>query len=213
MTAPKKHNDRRTISPDALEKLRQTIIRLFSAGTFNDIGVRDICKEAKVSPQTVYKYFGNKESLLFACIREDMDVLYQSVSHAASSGGSVIERAERCARAFFGFYESNQAVARIIFLNIPPVNWVGNEEFTQTILMDSLGNLLTEAQATGLLSNQPVQLLLDMIAGAAHRVILRWLTEENSNLSEMTDSFLIILKQNLLSLGQTTYEARSTATT
>ncbi len=194
------NTDRRTINPEALEKLRLTIIDLFSQNTFNDIGVRDICREAKVSPQTVYKYFGNKESLLYACIKQDIEGLFHSFNLAAVASTPLQERLLDCGRVFFRFYENNPAIARIIFLNIPPVNWIYGQEFSQDPLMDALKGLLEEARDQKLIPELPIQLMQDMMAGAAHRVILRWLYEEpDQSLSEIAETFLLMLKSSLMS--------------
>ena len=52
--------DKRKISPDALERLRTTVIELFAEGLFHQIGMREIASRAGVGLQTIYKYFGNK---------------------------------------------------------------------------------------------------------------------------------------------------------
>ena len=64
--------DKRTLAPEALENLRKTVIELFANGLFHEVGIREIASKAKVSPQTIYKYFGNKDELIFACIEPDL---------------------------------------------------------------------------------------------------------------------------------------------
>ena len=70
-----KEVDKRLIAPEAIEKLRKTVLALFADNHFHEVGIRDICKQAGVSQKTIYKYFGNKEQLLLACIEQDLQTL------------------------------------------------------------------------------------------------------------------------------------------
>lgn len=45
---------------------------LFTQRGFSNVSMRDICREARVTPPTVYYYFKNKEALFEAVVRESI---------------------------------------------------------------------------------------------------------------------------------------------
>ncbi|GAA6152419.1 TetR/AcrR family transcriptional regulator [Pseudoteredinibacter isoporae] len=116
--------DKRLISAEALEKLRNVLIHLFSEGMFHEVGIRDICTQAKVSPKTVYKYFGNKEQLLAACVEQDLRALAELTAKKVAEASSVKDKIRAQVDVILGFYQQRPAVARMVFLNIPIVYWL-----------------------------------------------------------------------------------------
>ena len=71
--------DGRLIKPETLTLLRNTILECFAQGQFHQVGIREICQKARVSPQTVYKYFGNKEGLFTAICDYRREVFFKGV--------------------------------------------------------------------------------------------------------------------------------------
>lgn len=186
--------DRREISPDALKNLRKVVIAQFSEGLYHEVGIRDICKQAKVSAQTVYKYFGNKEELLYACVREDLEAMNQRAIEAIDKGASFEDKLRGFKNEFFGFYEKNPAIAKIVFLNIPPLYWMSNQAFMQHDLHDGLRVLIQEGQKNKTLANSiPDDLLLEVSIGAAHRLIILWLSRGQDSLMELAEHFVASL--------------------
>ncbi len=186
--------DRREISPDALKNLRKVVITQFAEGLYHEVGIRDICKQAKVSAQTVYKYFGNKEELLYACVREDLEAMNQRAIEAIEQGLSFEEKLRDFTNEFFGFYEKNPAIAKIVFLNIPPLYWMSNQAFIQHDLHDGLRVLICEGQKNKTLVNSiPDDLLLEVSIGAAHRLIILWLSRGKGSLMELAEHFVASL--------------------
>ena len=119
-TAAKAANrDLRELAPEKREALRRVIIELFSKALFHDVGLREICARAGVTPRTVYKHFGAKDDLLLAAIAPDLESLSHAIEAAVEAEGDFEDKALFALRAYSDFYLGNIPVARIVFLNIP----------------------------------------------------------------------------------------------
>ncbi len=170
--------DRRQLTENKREKVRQIIIDLFADALFHDVGMRDICARAGVTPKTVYKHFGNKEALLISAIEPDLARLTQEMEAAAGIQGSVTARLEAVNRAFLNFYFENLPVARIVFLNIPSAYFVSQPAFIQRGQLDIMASLIEEGQAEGSIRcDLPASELVEAVAGIAMRTMFRLLTD------------------------------------
>ena len=90
---------------------RQTVLRraieLFAEVGFRQADVQVIADRAQVGKGTVYRYFGNKQQLFWACV---LDVMHRLEDHLAASiedvDGSL--RQLRCiGRAYAGFFDAH----------------------------------------------------------------------------------------------------------
>jgi len=168
--------DKRQIAPEALGKLRKTILDLFASSAFETVGIRDICTRARVSPQTVYKYFGNKEAMLYACIRSDLDELNRLCLNATANIQSLKDQMHAFISAWCDFYFSRPNIARIVFLNIPMRYWVGERDIIQAPVHRATENFLKQGQDNGeIWPDLDIHIVKNMIMGSAHRVMIYWL--------------------------------------
>ena len=192
-------DDKRFIAKKSLEKLRMTIIELFSEGLYHEVGIREICKRAKVSPHTIYKYFGSKEELLYATIKEDMDLLTESLISSASAKETLEEKIVVFVETFFSFYYENPAIAKIVFLNIPASYWVDETKFIQRGYHDYIRDLITQGQEVGLIQPLDPQILMEIIMGGASRLIVKWLIDpESMEYQKTVDTVLSVIQQSML---------------
>lgn len=191
--------DKRFIATKSLEKLRITIIELFSEGLYHEVGIREICKRAKVSPHTIYKYFGNKEELLYATIKEDMEALTENLISAASAQDSLPQKVVAFVETFFSFYYQNPAIAKIVFLNIPASYWIDETKFVQRGYHDYIRDLIVQGQEEGLILQVDPQILMEIIMGAVSRLIIKWLIDpEEMEYQKTVNSVLAVIHQSML---------------
>jgi TetR/AcrR family transcriptional regulator, fatty acid metabolism regulator protein len=169
--------DRRQLTDGKREKIRQVIINLFADALFHDVGIRDICARAEVTPKTIYKHFGNKETLLISAIAPDMARLTQDMEVAATGLASTTDRLEAVTSAFISFYFDNLPVARIVFLNIPSAYFVSQPAFIQRGQLDIMADLIKEGQQEGSIRKDVEAIdLVEAVAGIAMRSMFRLLT-------------------------------------
>lgn len=170
--------DRRTISPATWERLRKAVIELFASGLFHEVGIRDIASRAGVGPQTIYKYFGSKEELIFRCCQPELDRLSDEIERRdAALGSDVAARLTAFVDTFVGFYCRHREIAEIVYLNLPLRSLVANPEFAQRRQLATLERILREGQRQGLIRRDVASdLLVDLLAGAIGRYFVRLLT-------------------------------------
>ncbi len=179
-TAPSDHRsttdqDRRRIRPETLEKLRQVVIRQFASRLYVDVGIREIIREAGVSPKTVYKYFGSKDQLLLACVEADLRQLRSDVTAALASVPELGQKLDRFVQVVADFYVKNTEVARIVFLMIPVGRWMQEPAFLQAHIRQPFEKMLVAAAEDGQIPAEDVTVLTDLLLGGAQRVLTSWL--------------------------------------
>jgi len=178
------------MSEEALERLRHVLIQLFSQDLFHQVGIRDICNQAKVSPKTVYKYFGNKEQLLEACVEQDLQLLYSMTQDQTNAATTIKQKMRAQIHTIFKFYGQRREVARMVFLNIPVLYWLrsGSEAHAaHRRLGEQVYRLGVEAGEFR--ADLEPLVINELIAGGVNRVISRWLFDELKNpLLDYTDS-------------------------
>lgn len=174
--------DGRQIGAKTWEKLRRTVIDSFAAGLFHEVGIRDIAKQAGVGPQTIYKYFGSKEELIFRSCEPELQQLTKQLEQAVENAAGDIE-AQFAAfnETFVEFYIEHRQIAQIIYMNIPMRNLVANPEYMQHEQMGILGDLLNRGQQQGLVrSDADAQVLVNLLSGALGRYLVsRLMSDED----------------------------------
>lgn len=173
--------DGRQIGAKTWEKLRRTVIDLFAAGLFHEVGIRDIAKQAGVGPQTIYKYFGSKEELIFRSCELELQELTSRLKKAVEEAeGNVEAQISAFNNTFVAFYIEHRQIAQIIYMNIPMKNLVVNPEYMQHEQMKILGDLLDSGQRQGQVrTDADSQVLVNLLAGAIGRYIVsRLLSDE-----------------------------------
>nr|WP_070959346.1 TetR/AcrR family transcriptional regulator [Hyphomonas sp. Mor2] len=171
--------DRRTINPEKLNQLKKAILSSFSDDLFHAVGIREIAQIAQVSPKTIYKYFGDKETMLYACIEEEMQTLAQEISSSVQAHSRIDDKIKASTSVWCDFYFSNPEIARIVFLNIPQAYWVGKEGFVQVELHREIIDLIRDTQNSNHSSDAtPATLIGHSVMGLMHRLMIRWLVDE-----------------------------------
>jgi TetR/AcrR family transcriptional regulator, fatty acid metabolism regulator protein len=175
--------DGRCIAPKSLERLRNVVIASFAQGSFRDLKIRDIARQAKVGPATIYKYFGSKDELLFACIQPEVQALGASLlaAKAASENEHSRERMRDFADIFISFYLKHRQIGEIVYLTIPVRNWIDNPAFIQVQKLAVGADILRDGQVRGeIRSDVSAEMLIDLMAGAIHRYMMRTLLSPTS---------------------------------
>ncbi|WP_019240994.1 MULTISPECIES: TetR/AcrR family transcriptional regulator [Bacillus] len=78
---------------------------LFLDRGFNATSINDICSKAGYSRRTVYKYFENKEEILYYLIIEGLEQHLLHIEQAVKSNTSFISRYEKICECMLFYYE------------------------------------------------------------------------------------------------------------
>ncbi|WP_181699467.1 TetR/AcrR family transcriptional regulator [Chthonobacter albigriseus] len=80
--------------------IREAGIRLIYAHGFEAVGMRQLAAEVGIQPGSLYKYFANKQTLLFDIVRDHMDHLIVNLHVALEGHQTPLDRL----RAFSAFH-------------------------------------------------------------------------------------------------------------
>jgi AcrR family transcriptional regulator/predicted DNA-binding transcriptional regulator AlpA len=92
------------ISPDQREKIMRCAIDLFFQKGFKDTSISDIVRHARISKETVYQHFRNKEELFIQCADRIFHEMYQDVWNDIRDEKDMIARTRKRAKAFITSY-------------------------------------------------------------------------------------------------------------
>jgi TetR/AcrR family transcriptional regulator len=88
-------------------------IRLFATRGYDAVGVQEIVEAAGITKPTLYHYYGSKQGLLDALLKEYFDPLYREVKSASVYRGDLSLTLNQVAKAFFDFANRNKMFCRL----------------------------------------------------------------------------------------------------
>ncbi len=128
-----------------------------------------------MSFNTIYRYFGDKESLLFWFINDWLHELYPHAVAPLLEESSVAAGMLESLRRHLMFYERHPKVGRIIFLTVPLERWMRDETYHQHLVMKTFIRAIAAGQARGELRPDVTPLaILDAFAGMLNRTFVMW---------------------------------------
>jgi AcrR family transcriptional regulator len=169
-----------TVSPDQmpqalLQKLSPVVMEIYAAGDFHRADMRTVARESGTSFRTIYKYFRDKEQLLFWFINHWLSELYPHAFQPLNEPGPMRPKLLEVLRRHFQFYERFPQVGRIIFMTVPLAQWMKEPSYAQPEVMALLLNAVRAAQASGeLRSDLPTIAILDAVNALFNRTFLMW---------------------------------------
>ncbi|MEO1040413.1 MAG: TetR/AcrR family transcriptional regulator [Pseudomonadota bacterium] len=165
--------DRRRLTDESRERLREVVIDLFAEGLFHEVGMREIAKRAGVGLATIYKYFGAKEDMVVACLEPDMERLLQALALASRCEVGTRRRARAYMIAFVRFHLENPHIADIVHVNTPARLWVETDGGWRTDQLAVYAEILRHGARDGSVrSDVDTDDLVRLTAGAMKEFVL-----------------------------------------
>ena len=156
------------ISPDIQRRIEAAVMTVFSEQEFHKVSLIEVAKEANVSLQTIYKYYGSKEALLFGTLDTHLGALARRmIDHLQG-----IENFEdRLRKVFWVIFDYFEIMNSSVYLN----TWSRHDTFRQPELFDVFMRVLREGRSKGILTDEvDEKVLLDVLLGVATRSIRMW---------------------------------------
>ena len=182
------------LDPRTRERIEQAVLDIFSQREFHKVGLIEIARAANVSLQTIYKYYGSKESLLFACLDTWLGRLTTRMIDHLKAIENYKDRLRKVFWVVLDFFEQNPKVAQLIMSSVYVNTWRRTQTYQQPQLMGAFMRVLGEGKARGILNpDVDEKFLLDYILGVMgwlvqmyiHRGMKRPMTEDANQLFEM----------------------------
>jgi len=164
--------DRSGLDPETKARIEQAVLEIFAEREFHRVGLIEIARGANVSLQTIYKYYGSKEALLFS----SLDVWLQKLADRMLDHLQGIENfKERLRKVFWvglDFYEKNPKLMQLQMSSVYINTWRKQEHFHNPLLFGTFMKVLAEGRQRGVLTDEvDEKYLLDFMMGFSMRLI------------------------------------------
>lgn len=161
--------------PEWRARLRPVVLDAFAETDFHRVDMRSIADRAGMSLHTIYRYFGDKEKLLFAFIDDWLVTLRDEVTLALQGLESPREKLRKALWCHLDYYERNPKVGRALFMTVPMHTWMSTETFARRDFIAMLVAVIREGQDSGTITESiPMQTIIDLLVGALVRAFVMW---------------------------------------
>ena len=157
-------------------RIEQAVLDIFSEREFHRVGLIEIARGAQVSLQTLYKYYGGKETLLFSALDSWLSRLASRMVDHLQGLSDYKEKLRKVFWVVLDFFEKNPKVAQLIMSSVYINTWRQMETYQNPLLFGAFMKVLGEGRARGILNSQvDEKILLDYIFGVLGRLVQMWI--------------------------------------
>lgn len=183
------------IDPQTRLRIEGAVLQTFSEQEFHRVSLIEIARHANVSLQTIYKYYGSKEALLFGALDTHLGALASRMIDHLEGIENYEDRLRKVFWVMFQYFESNPRVAQILFSTVYLQTWSQHDTFRQPELFAVFMRVLREGRERRILTDAvDEKLLLDMLLGVATRAITMWLVRgQPAGLAEQSNQLFKLL--------------------
>lgn len=179
------------LEPAARERIEIAVLEIFSAREFHKVRLIEVATQAQVSLQTLYKYYGSKETLLYACLDTWLGVLGQRMVDHLNGIETFRDRLGKVFWLALDFFENNPKVAQLIMSSVYLNTWRQREElFDRPELMGVILRTVREGREQGILTDEvDERAIMDFVFGVMSRAIAMWIHRgQEQSLTAQTDA-------------------------
>lgn len=180
---------------DTLNRIEKAVLELFSTRDFHQVSLQEVAKSANVSLQTIYKYFGSKEVLVYAMLDVMLVRLADRMIDHLQGIDDARERLRKTCWVFLDYMDKHPAVMLLLVTAIPVSRHRNIRIYESPELMGAFLGVLKDGQARGLLNNRvSSKVLLDVFMGILGRIgLMHIVRAEERPLTEQFDELFHIL--------------------
>ena len=167
-----KARDQAHLDPETRARVEQAVLDVFADREFHRVGLIEIARAANVSLQTIYKYYGSKEALLFSSLDSWLGRLAHRMIDHLQGIEDYKEKLRKVMWVTLDFFEKNPKVAQLILSSVYINTWRRTEAYASPELFGAFMKVLGEGRARGILNDQvDEKILLDYILGVLGRLV------------------------------------------
>ncbi|WP_290903013.1 TetR/AcrR family transcriptional regulator [Aquabacterium sp.] len=156
-----------------LKRIEQAVLTLFSSRDFHEVTLLDVAKAAHVSLQTIYKYFGSKEVLVYAMLDVMLGRLAERMIDHLQGIDDARERLRKTFWVTLDYMDKHPAVMMLLFTAVPVSRHQNIRIYESPELMTAFLGVFKDGQARGVLNRRvSAKVLLDVFMGIIGRVVL-----------------------------------------
>ncbi len=183
------------LDPDTRGRIEQAVLDIFSQREYHRVGLIEIARSANVSLQTIYKYYGGKEALLFSSLDSWLGKLAARMIDHLQGIEDYKEKLRKVMWVTLDFFEKNPKVAQLIMSSVYVNTWRKQETYRNPQLFGAFLKVLSEGRARGILNDQvDEKILLDYIIGVMGRLVQMYIHRgQKSSLTRQANALFEML--------------------
>lgn len=160
------------LDPATRARIEQAVLDVFADREFHKVGLIEIARAANVSLQTLYKYYGSKEALLFESLDAFLGRLAVRMIDHLQGIEDYKEKLRKTFWVVLDYFEKNPKIAQLIMSSVYLNTWRKTEAWQSPELMGAFMKVLGEGRERGILTDQvDEKILLDYILGVLGRLV------------------------------------------
>src|ERR1043165_2607845 len=117
------------LDPATRARIEQAVLDIFSQREYHRVGLIEIARAANVSLQTIYKYYGGKEALLFSSLDSWLGKLAARMIDHLQGIEDYKEKLRKVMWVTLDFFEKNPKVAQLIMSSVYVNTWRKQETY------------------------------------------------------------------------------------
>ncbi|HEX4974369.1 MAG TPA: TetR/AcrR family transcriptional regulator [Pseudomonadales bacterium] len=187
--------DLSTIRKPTLIRLEKAVLELFTSRDFNQVSLLEIAQTAHVSLQTIYKYFGSKETLVAHVLDTTLTRLARRMIDHLKGIEDFKQRLRKTLWVMLDYFEKHPKVILLMTVSIPASRYQDLPVYESPELMGAFLGMLKDGQSQGVLNDQvSSKMLLDVFMGIFGRVVqMHFLRRESTPLTEQFEALFQIM--------------------
>lgn len=163
---------RGTLTTEVRERIETAALELFAERPSHEVRLDEIAKAARASLQTIYRYYGDKQAVLDACVLRWANRLAARMSDHLVGIETYKDRLRKVFWVVLDFFEQHPQVARMILGSVYPGAMRRDVTDEQRRLTNLFLEVLAEGRERGILNDQVSEaILLDYFYGVLARLI------------------------------------------
>ncbi|PKH82317.1 TetR/AcrR family transcriptional regulator [Psychrobacter sp. 4Bb] len=180
--------------PATLDKIEQAVRKVFAGFDANEVTMAQIAKSANVSLQTLYKYFGDKQTLFYTIMDIVLGRLAARIMDHLQGIDSVQDRLRKTLWVCFDFVDSHpdavMVLSSVSASRIRNIAIYENKELIGAFLA-----VLEDGQNRGVLNDTvPLHILFDVFMGFISRLgLMHTIRQTETPLNTEFDALFVIL--------------------
>ena len=180
--------------PATLDKIEQAVRKVFAGFDANEVTMAQIAKSANVSLQTLYKYFGDKQTLFYTIMDIVLGRLAARIMDHLQGIDSVQDRLRKTLWVCFDFVDSHpdavMVLSSVSASRIRNIAIYENKELIGAFLA-----VLEDGQNRGVLNDTvPLHILFDVLMGFISRLgLMHTIRQTETPLNAEFDALFVIL--------------------
>ena len=157
-------------------RIETAVLDTFAGREFQKVSLIEIARSANVSLQTIYKYYGDKETLLFSSLDTWLSRLALRMTEHLQGIEDYKERFRKVFWVALEFFQKNPDVALLIMSSVYLNTWRKYDTFRQPAFFNLFMQVIREGREQGVLNDEVGdQYILDFVLGTCSRLISMWI--------------------------------------